>query len=63
MHLCIVDLLCFNYREKIIVYCKWSNYIMEPLDLIRYGLEEQKNTDIELHIVVFHEGNLQGTEI
>ena len=39
---------------------------MESLDLFRYGLEEQKKkkkTDIELHIVVFHEGNLQEAEI
>ena len=28
--------------QIIIVYCKWSNYTMESLDLFRYGLEEQK---------------------
>ena len=37
---------------------------MESLDLFRYGLEEQKKKkDIELHIMVFHEGHLQEAEI
>lgn len=34
---------------------------MESLDLIRYGLKEQKNK--YRIIMAFHEGNLQGAEI